>query len=340
MDWGASGITNTYEFEVLHHTDLNQHIGWLDCVTGGQLDYGYRTELRASGSLDISGDLPKGSYCIRVWHTAKLGGETFRECMGTFIPDSKSIERVNEHGKGSIDLYSVGTYKLSKRKSHWDCPVKKGTASIAYIKSLASIVGASVVSQVAEKNVTADRVREFGVTFLSEAIAIADLMGARIDADRTGAINVVPYVPASRKTVSVKLPNGAKSVVMPGVSIENPTVINRVICKATINGATTYRQAVLSGSHPWSMQNIGYWSDAEYSPSGVSTVAQLESYAKSRLTELSSAATKKKVKSLYVPFEAGQIAEAFCEGEWIVGLIASASVRLNAAMETTFEIEV
>ena len=145
MDWTSSGISNSYEFEVLDR-GLN-HAGWLDGVTGGTVTQTYRATFTLDAPKDV--DILPGMTCT----------------VSAKIPE----EEMEEVAKGSLSVpFSAVGAAADTRSFVWRLDAQgDGTYAVhrAFVK-LGARTGESILI---ESGLSAgDRVAVAGVTVLTE----------------------------------------------------------------------------------------------------------------------------------------------------------------------------
>ena len=256
MDWTATGISNSYEFELLDAT-LN-HAGWLDGVTGGTITQTYRGDYRVTASLDTDGTAPPANRYVRIWNVATLGGETVRTPLATLMPDLPGGEYRLGRWTRSVDLYSA-MKKLDTTLIVQDYGLAKNTAAASKWQQLVKSNGAVplVSSGVSTTAKTASaRVYEFSTPVLSILHELADTASAYIEVDPLGRVCLVPYVLPAKRGVSWRLQSGPESIMLVGVGLESPEPVNRVIARYESGGKVYYARSDVAASHPWSNARI------------------------------------------------------------------------------------
>jgi hypothetical protein len=267
MDWAQSGIKHAFSFQLVDAVNLTDPRGWLDNVTGGKLTEAYRGDMRASCTLDIDGgEIPLGC-AVRIWHEAEAGGETVRECLGTFQPDPAGGTYESGRLTGSVEcLSSLGKLSTTLGKR----VISVGNSNIA--AHFSEIVGwAKAVPWVApnwnaNKTFAAPYVWVMATeSVLAEAQRCADAMGGYLGVDEQGRVTLTPYTEPRRLAESWQLLPGG--VVHFGVDVDVPAIVNRVTAKyehRSGNDTKTYTaEKHLEPSHPWSVENIGRWEAIE-----------------------------------------------------------------------------
>ena len=349
MDWHASGITNSYEFELLDRS-LN-HTGWLDNVVGGSIVQSYRGDYRVTASLDLDGQIPSISGYVRIWHVATLGGETVRTCLATLVPELPGMEYRLGRWTGSLDLYSA-MKKLDTSLRPKDGGIGSGKNLSSFWKTLVTDAGAQalILGGISTTAVSTKAfVFGFGDPVLSNVHVIADALGGYVEVDPQGRVCLAKYVLPSKRGVSWSLTSGPESIMLVGVEREEPDMVNRVVARyEDANGKVIYADSMLAASHPWSWQNthrkVTEAIEPE-SPTG-SGSTWLKSYADKQLAALSSTKSRYEVVTLFDPSikpgTVGKVAYADSPDDGGLSFKAFCSqreIQLDAAMTTTLTLE-
>lgn len=349
MDWHSSGITNSYEFELLNRS--LGHVGWLDNVTGGSIVQSYRGDYRVTATLELDGEIPPIDGYVRIWHTASKGGEAVRTCLATLLPDLPGMEYRLGRWTGSLDLYSA-MKNLDTCLRTKDGGIGKNKPLAEYWSYIAGINGAVPlvmpgVSQTAKS--TRSYVFEFGEPILSSLHVIADALGAYIEVDPEGRVCLAPYVLPSRRSASWTLSSGGDSTMLVGVQREEPEMVNRVIGRyEDDNGKTTYADAMLPASHPWSWAQTGRKVAVSIEPDSMtgSGSSWLQNLAEKELASISSTSSRYEVVTLFDPeVRPGTVGDvAYADSPSDPGLrfrafCSQREIELDAAMTTTLTLE-
>ena len=105
--WTTSGRIDSFEFEVMASNDVDKHVGWLKGVTGGTLTFGYDTDLKVSGSLNVSSTEFVESCVLRVWYKPTLGTEKKELLLCTCFATTESMTFDKGRYSGSLTLSSM-----------------------------------------------------------------------------------------------------------------------------------------------------------------------------------------------------------------------------------------
>lgn len=347
MDWHASGITNSYEYEVLDRS-MN-HLGWLDGVTGGTISQSYRGDYRVTASLELDGQIPSMNGYVRIWNVASLGGETVRTCLATLMPEIPGMDYVLGRWTGSLDLYS-GMKRLDTSLWTKDYGIAKNTAiAPTWSKYVADAGSKPLVSSgiSTTKKTGAAMVLEFGTPVLSTCHALADALGGYIEVDPQGRICLVPYVQPKKMGSSWRLQSDADGMMLVGVAKDSPEVVNRVVARYETGARVYYAASTVAAAHPWSFANIGRWEtrsmDVDAPGSGT---GWLQKMADAELASLSDVGGRYEVRTLFDPaVKPGTVGTvAYTDSPDDGGLqfrafCSQREIELDAAMTTTLTLE-
>ena len=348
MDWRASGISNSFEFELLDRGLA--HAGWLDGVTGGSIVQSHRGDFRVTASLDLDGDIPPIGGYVRIWHTARLGGESVRTCLATLVPELPGMEYRLGRWTGSLDLYS-GMKRLETSVWEKDYGIAKNTAIAAKWKSFVENGGS--VAYVAPgisttKKTSSSWVLGFGESVLSTCHELASAVSGYIEVDELGRVCLVPYVMPSKRSASWRLESGEESIMLIGVDREPPELCNRVMARYESNGKNYFSATYLPSSHPWSWGQTGRKESYVMEPTDVPSPVQsnLDRIVANELASRSSTGNVYEVRALFDPsVRPGTVGTvAYADSPRDAGLSFRAfcsqrEIELDAAMTTTLTLE-
>lgn len=348
MDWSASGILNTFEFELLDG-GLN-HTGWLDGVTGGSVVQAYRGDYRVTGTIECDGEFPPMSGYVRIWHTATLGAETVLTCLATLVADKPRGEYADGRWTGSVDLYS-GMKRMDTTLRMKDAGIAKNRNLSEYWEGLVS--GPGSVPRIEPgisltAGATKAYVLEFGETWLSEAHVVADALGGYNEIADTGEVVLAPYIAPANRSASWSLVTDADSVVLPGVGLDPAEVVNRVVARYEDDGKLYYSSAQLDDAHPWSRGSIGRWEMRSVDADAVAAPIQanLDKLAQKELDSAAGVGDRYEVRCLFDPdIRPGTVGTlTYSDGPGSPGITLTAfcsqrEVELDAAMTMTLTLE-
>lgn len=308
IDWTASGIRNSFRYELVDTRDLDTVLGTLDVEPGGKLTEGWRTDCRQSASITVLGNGIPFGYAVRIWHDAELDGETATEELCTLMPKNNNGTYVNGVRRCTQDVYG-SMYRLSTDRICYDSGVPAGTDVLSRFKEVVTVAGGSpiVADGLWSRNHVSsrDRVWECGDSVLTECNDLASTVDGRIDVDPHGHVIMVPYVNPSQMEVSYAIPTGAASLVVPGVGDSDDDVVNRVYAVYESQDTKYYSHADVPAGHRFSWERIGYRvAEAANVPSieeGDDVQAKLDSAVSERITNLINSGKTLSVTMLYDP---------------------------------------
>lgn len=223
--WTTSGRVDTFAFELVSPNDFNKSLGWLSGVTGGKLTFGFDTDLKVSGSLDISTTKFVNDCIIRVHYRPQLSEEQKKDIiLGTCFAYTESMNFDKGRYYGTIELVSAlarytddvlqTTFTIGKNKTY-----KNELARL--LKKESSGGKYKFNSDVDNKKCTSAVAFEAGKPTMDVIQAIADGLDARVDVNENGVMVFEKYFAPSKKSCTLKLPTGQYSVTLPNIEIEN-----------------------------------------------------------------------------------------------------------------------
>lgn len=259
MDWTASGIKNSFRYELIDARQLDVSYGWLDGVVGGTLTEGYRSDYRVSASLNLDGaEIPLGT-AVRIWHDAELNGETYTECLATLFPELDAAEYKLGRWSGAADLHSA-LKRLDTDKRQGNRTIN---GSLLVKDRFIAIVKASGGSPIVKpffssgQTLGAGHVWQGGESVLTECNRCANACSGWIGVDVYGHVTLEPYqLPASR-TVSFDIQPATLFLV--GFNRDAKEIVNKVVATYTKDDTPYEAVAVVSDTHPWAFNRIGRW---------------------------------------------------------------------------------
>lgn len=357
MDWSASGIRNTFEYELIDPFDLSFSLGYLDGVTGCTITESYRGEYRASACLELDGaELPINAL-VRVWHIAELDGEIYRHVLGTFMQElNPDMDYAYGRRYGSVPLQST-LLRLGTDRRAGDMAVPKSTAVVPYFERIVSNAGGTSYTSPAfdrSKTFSKGRVWACSESVLSECHRCADAVGGRVETDEMGRVSLVPYQIPSSRAVSHEFQSGDASPVLVGVKTANAEVVNKVVVSYKHDDETYYAVSQVDASHPWHWRKIGRHVAAEYTensldlgenPTAEQIKAALQAMADSRLAALSKALRTWGATLLYAPVSCGEVItlpyndSPDSDGLMIKGMVTQREIECDATMLMSLTIE-
>ena len=233
--WTTSGRVDSFEYVIVNPNNFDVPIGTLEGVTSGKLTFGYETDLKVSGSLEVSSASMINDCVLRVHYKPRLSdGQSKNILLGTFFAYADSIKFDKGRYSGTLELVSMlARYTDDVLQNNFTIGKNK-----TYKNELKRLLAAeSSGGKYKFDNNLADRKNASASSFernkqTMEVIqAIADGLGARVDVNEEGVMVLEKYYAPSKKTCTLRLPSGQYSVTLPGVEIEtaNSELPNRII---------------------------------------------------------------------------------------------------------------
>lgn len=241
--WTTSGRVDNFAFEIVAANDLKKHLGWLEGVRGGKLTFGYDTDLKVSGSLDISSTEYIENCVVRVHYRPKLGTVEKDIVLCTCIAVAANMDFEKGRYTGSIELSSM-LLQYTEDKIRKAFTIGKNKSYKSEFKRLIKAINGgkySFGSNLKDKKCTAAVAFEIGKTPMEVIQAIAEGLGGQVGVNTTGYLTINQYLTPAKKSCTLRLPTGSYSVTMPKVQIEDngSTVPNRVSYKCTASWKQT-----------------------------------------------------------------------------------------------------
>ena len=239
--WTTSGRVDAFEFEMVSVNDFNKQLGYLTGIKGGKLTFGFDTDLKVSGSLDVSTTELIENCIIRVHYCPRLS-ETQRKDI-VLCTCFASVDKM----KFSKGRYS-GTIELSSTLARYTDDVLQTSFTIGENKTYKNEAKRLLetestggkykfTSNVSDKKCTSAVAFESGKPTMEVLQAIAEGLGARITVDKYGTAVFEKYFAPSEKDCTLKLPTGQYSVTLPDIELEDgrSDMPNRVAYKCEVS---------------------------------------------------------------------------------------------------------
>lgn len=209
----------------------DRELGEYASITGGTIDYGAYTTLKATASLNYTGDAPDTTDLLRVYYsfTDAYGTRSEERALGTFLVGYGSVQNLPAGGKllqtGTVSGYS--TLKvLEDRLCGLPLTIPAGTDPVQYAASLIRSVGLRVnVQQDASGTLTAPHTFEpedSCLTVVNWCLTnnpMRQYQSAFVDG--YGVVQVQPYQDPTARTPVWTFRDDASSIMLPSVSEEN-----------------------------------------------------------------------------------------------------------------------
>lgn len=350
IDWSASGIKQTLEHRLVDSRTL-EDVGLLEGVTGYTLAESWRGDYRQTGTIEIDGDTIPLWSAVRTYIICEQGGETERHELATLMPEPSDITHTYGRDTANIELHSM-LKKLGTNINGADRGIGSDWQVAGHFRWCCTESGAVPYVHPGLTSATVGKpfVWEAGVSYLSEAHAMANRCGGRIQPDAHGRVCLVPYQLPSRVAPSFEIPGGAASIVLPGLTDDGLVIVNKVVADYTYNDQRWFSTATVGVSHPWHFSRIGRWETLHVSaptiPEGADIQAQLDKLAAQTLAEHTQVLRSYSVELAYMPIEVGQAGtlnyndSAFGDAVTVSGFVSQRAISANGAkvrMEITLE---
>lgn len=336
MDWSASGIRNSYEFERVGF-DLETSLGYAEGIVDGEIAENYDGEYRSCLSVEIDGDpLPLDS-ALRVWRTAELGGEIVREELGTFIlqPETMSLnwERGRYTGRASLQsmLYALDTdRRASDRTIKGEWVVVDMFSS--FVTNAHCVPALAYELQGSTAQFGGNHMWEFGESVLDECQRCADAVNGYLTADTHGRILMTAYVPPYRRPNSWTL---TADDYVDGVGFAQGELVNRVSLRYTYDAGgqqeTLLATATVDPASALSWTTIGRNASQTYDVDSLSanTQAALDAKAAQYLSAQTATTRTLAVTMPYAPIPVGSVGVIEVAGIVTRALVSTRSVQLD-----------
>ena len=106
--WTTSGRADDFEYEMISTNDFSRRIGHLTGVTSGKLTFGYDTDLKVSGSLEVSSTKLIDDCVIKIHYKPRLSdGQTRDIVLGTFFAYADKMKFDKGRYSGTVELVSA-----------------------------------------------------------------------------------------------------------------------------------------------------------------------------------------------------------------------------------------
>lgn len=221
--WTTSGRLDVFKFERVAVNNYEKSLGYLDGVIGGSLTFGYNTDLKVSGSLDISATKFIENCILRIHYCPSLDESQKKDivlCTCYAYTDEMKFD------KGRY----TGTLELASTLARYTDDVLQTDFTIGKNKTYKNELRRMLkressggkykfVSDVSDKKCSSAEVFEKGKSQMEVIQKIADGLGAQVGVDAKGTMTFKKYIAPSKKSCTYKLPSGQYSVTLPGVEI-------------------------------------------------------------------------------------------------------------------------
>lgn len=240
--WTTSGRIDSFEFEIVAGNNFEKSLGYLSGVKGGKLTFGYDTDLKVSGSLEVSSTKYIENCVIRVHYCPKLSELQKKDIiLATCFAYTDKMNFDKGRYYGTIELVSVlarytddvlqTAFTIGKNKTY-----KNELARLLKVEATGGKY--KFGANLPDKKCTSAKAFERGKPPMEVIQAVADGLDGRIDVDEYGVMVLEKYFAPAKKSCVLKLPVGKYSVTLPNIEIEEAKsdVPNRVayLCEVSV----------------------------------------------------------------------------------------------------------
>lgn len=222
--WTTSGRIDTFEYEIVSANDFNKSLGYLSGVKSGSLTFGFDTDLKVSGSLEVSSTKFIDNCIIRIHYKPRLSDSQKKDIvLATCFAYTDKMEFDKGRYYGTIELVSAlarytddvlqANFTIGKNKTY-----KNELARLLKKESQGGKY--KFTSNVSNKKCSAAIAFEKNKPTMDVIQAVADGLGARVDVDAMGVMVLEKYFTPSKKSCSLILPSGQYSVMLPKIEID------------------------------------------------------------------------------------------------------------------------
>lgn len=223
--WTTSGRVDAFEFEIVSANDFEKSLGYLTGIKGGKLTFGFDTDLKVSGSLDISTTKFIENCILRVHYCPRLSESQKKDIvLCTCFAFTDKMKFSKGRYTGTIELASTlarytddvlqASFTIGKNKTY-----KNEAKRLLQNESAGGKY--KFTSNVVDKKCTSAVAFEKGKKTMEVLQVIAEGLDSRITVDRYGTAVFEKYFAPSKKDCTLKLPTGQYSVTLPDVELED-----------------------------------------------------------------------------------------------------------------------
>lgn len=351
-NWNQSGRIDSFEFEKVSASNINKTLGTLEClVTGGTLTYNYNSDLKVSGTLNVTNapaNMAEQEYLIRVFYSPTLNGEKKRIELGTFY-FTANLHYENGVYKGTLDLRSLLARHIDDTTSvRWTLNKNTYTAT-AFRNVFTTLGGWYRIDGAKNVKLNKNQVFDVGVTPMSILQWIAKTCGGEVGVSTHGQTILRPYKSpgTKKKNITHTVIANKESVILPGLDIHNSMkeIPNRTVCvfeETNGNSTTTYTGvAALAASDPRSYQKIGRWVTRYYklNSCGKPYATNLKKKAKTYLESANNKIIYYEFDTYYQPIELGEVIKLTYDNITVCGLVSEINLSLSVGAKMHVKIK-
>ena len=337
-DWNRSGRIDTFYFEKINPTNLNDCLGELEgYITGGSLTFNYNSDTKVSGTLNIVNapyDLSEKNFLIRIWLQSELDGETEEIELGTFY---FTADLTYNNGKydGSIKLKST-LCRYTEDTLTKNFPFKKGNKLGAYFKYAIKLFGkwGRIEGALANRKIKKTNIVKLGQSPMRVLQYIADKSDGEIMVDSHGVCVLRRHLDATEKEVSYLIAADEDSVITStlGITSSFQEAPNRVMAYTEVNKKVYKGFAELAKSDGRSKDNMGRYITAVVKVSGAKKPYKknLAKVAREKLIKENTVRTYYEFETFFQPIEIGEVVQLNYGNISVNGLVTDIDLTIGA----------
>ena len=337
-DWNRSGRVDTFYFEKINPTNLDDTLGELEgYVTGGSLTFNYDSDTKVSGTLDIINapyDLSQKSFLIRIWLQSEFDGETEEVEIGTFY---YTADLTYNNGKydGQIKLKST-LCRYTEDTLIKNFPFRKGNKLSAYFKYAVKLFGkwGRIEGALANRKIKKTNIVKLGQKPIQVLQYIADKSEGQITVDSHGVCVLKRYIEPSQKEVSYIISADEDSVITSSLGITSSfqEAPNRVMAYTQVDKKVYKGFAELAKSDSRSKNNMGRYITKTIQVSGAKKPYKknLAKRARQELIEANTIRTFYEFETYYQPIELGEVIQLNYGNISVNGLVSDIDLNIGA----------
>jgi hypothetical protein len=223
--WTTSGRIDSFEFEIVAPNNYEKTIGYIKGVTGGKLNFGYDTDLKVSGSLDVSSSEYIDTCIVRIHYKPRLSDTQKKDIiLATCFAYTNNMKFDKGRYFGSIELVStLARYTDDVLQQNFTIGKNKTYKSELKRLFTREATGGKYKfgSDVKDKKCTSAKLFENGTAPMEVVQAVAKGLDSRVNVNPKGVMVIDKYFAPSKRDCEYKLPTGDYSVTLPEVEITN-----------------------------------------------------------------------------------------------------------------------
>lgn len=200
--------------------------------TSGSIELSSLSQLRASGTLDFSGEtMPDGGSLVRIYYRfTDEAGESGTYALGTFFCSISDPTYDGPMVSGSVDLESVLRVPLKEKYGRY-YTVAEGTNAVAKAVEIIEGLGLRTNRPAATYTLPRDVVYEPDDTWLTIANDLLSMAGyASCWPDAYGTVQMAPYIEPQERQPAWTFRDDERSIMLPQVVVSDNSndIVNAV----------------------------------------------------------------------------------------------------------------